>query len=124
MKHLGRMILMLSSDHDGEILAAVRKIKQLLKKDGKDLHWLAERVDKQAAVQAAVNLNEDIGRGTENDDEDLIGMMNFILENGYNIVRKKDFDFVRDLKAQPFHPTAKQIKYLRDLYQKVRRNRS
>lgn len=42
---LSPLIRMLASDNDGEALAAVRAIARKLAADGKDFHWLANRVD-------------------------------------------------------------------------------
>lgn len=39
------MILLLSSPQDGEVVAAARAIGRALKADGKDWHWLADRLD-------------------------------------------------------------------------------
>lgn len=41
---LRKLILMLSSDNTGEVVAAAHAIDRLLKKHGKDWHWLADQV--------------------------------------------------------------------------------
>lgn len=42
---LQKLILMLSSSHDGEVVAAARAIGKFLKADKKDWHWLVQRLD-------------------------------------------------------------------------------
>jgi hypothetical protein len=43
--NLAPLIRMLASDNDGEALAAARALGRKLTADGKDFHWLADRVD-------------------------------------------------------------------------------
>lgn len=43
-ERLGKFILLLGSDQDGEVVAAARMIVKTLKKDGKDLHSLVESI--------------------------------------------------------------------------------
>ena len=105
---LNKLILMLSSDQDGEVVAAARAIGRHLKEQKKDWHWLAEKLDGEKEIDPVAELDEKIA---------------YILEFGYMIIRERDFDFVRDVKAQGFWPTAKQLKYLNDLYLRVKRKR-
>jgi hypothetical protein len=41
---LAKLLRMLGSSHDAEVLVAVRKIVKLLKENNHDLHWLASRL--------------------------------------------------------------------------------
>lgn len=43
-----KFILLLSSENDGEVLAAVRAIGRKLKADGKDWYWFADQFGKPA----------------------------------------------------------------------------
>lgn len=45
MPTLRQLVPMLSSDQDGEVLATVRAIGRMLKKEGSDWHQLAARLD-------------------------------------------------------------------------------
>jgi hypothetical protein len=46
MKKLAASLRMLSSDHDGDVIAAGRAIVRMLRSAGADIHTLAERVEK------------------------------------------------------------------------------
>src|SRR4029077_10439861 len=45
MQRLRQLVLMLSSDQDGEVVAAAHAIERTLKADGKDWHWLADLLE-------------------------------------------------------------------------------
>lgn len=110
---LTKLVLMLSSSQDGEVVAAARAIEKELVKLGKDWHWLAAKLAGLEPPKV----------GGYDPVQELRDKMAYVLEHGHNIVRKKDFDFVKDLKRQPYFPTAKQIKYLTNLYDRVRLQR-
>lgn len=50
---LAKLLPMLSSDHDGEVIAAVRAMERVLKSEGKSLHDLAGMLSAPPHVNAA-----------------------------------------------------------------------
>lgn len=60
-KQTAKVVRLLGSDHDGEALAAVRKLGGLLKENNKDWHWLAALVEANLSakpvspIDAAIN---------------------------------------------------------------------
>src|SRR5258705_2334347 len=60
-----KLIMMLSSDNDNEVVAAVRAIDRKLKKDGKDWGYIAERVD---GADPMFDIGAAMARDTEHDD--------------------------------------------------------
>jgi hypothetical protein len=73
---LAKLIRMLGSNHDGEKLAAVRRIQDVLKGAGADLHLLAQAIEigpaylEQALMEAA-RLNEEAERKVREAEEQL-----------------------------------------------------
>jgi hypothetical protein len=69
MSKLCKLVLMLSSTHDGEVVAAARAIERELKADGQDWHWLVKKITGQVMlppnhpnrlreeIQVAINTN-------------------------------------------------------------------
>ena len=51
MSRLKQLVLMLSSDKDGEIVAAAHAIARHLQADGKDWYWLADLLDSKVTVE-------------------------------------------------------------------------
>ena len=56
---LGKMLLMLSSPHDGEVVAAVRAIERALRGAGHDWHDLVQALFPSPAQPDAVDLSTD-----------------------------------------------------------------
>lgn len=111
MKQLAKLILMLSSEQDGEVVAAARAIGRWLATNKKDWHWLSQQIEKGKAVTKVSKDEIEINVPEACD---------YILENAGNSIRARDFEFVRDLKSQRYRPTDKQMSYLLDLYGKVK----
>lgn len=45
MAKFSKLVLLLSSSHDGEVVASAKAIGRKLAREGKDWHWLARQVD-------------------------------------------------------------------------------
>lgn len=125
---LKKMILMLSSDNDGEVVAAARAIGRLLKKEGKDWHWLAEQIGSARPKIVANrrmpwepttpwNGHADARR------QPVAALVKFLLDNE-NLLTKEQFRFARGIRTKVWEDlTSKQKNYLTGLYGIVQRKR-
>ena len=58
---LCKLLLMLLSTHDGEVVSAARAIGRELKAEGQDWHWLVKKLNGHAALPASdANLREEV----------------------------------------------------------------
>jgi hypothetical protein len=107
---LGKMLGLLGSDSDGEVLAAARAIKRLLETQGLTFGDLVNLVHAPVASSAPVVL-----RG----DPDLVLMAESILRNAL-MLKAHELKFVRDVKARAridhFYMTPKQANWFSYLY--------
>jgi hypothetical protein len=92
-ERLPKLLLMLSSNHDGEVIAAARAIGRRLRESGRDWHWLAGRVQDSEHEQ---------DRPTPRDDEYATAadrrMINELFAARYEL-RPRDADFVEQMHA-------------------------
>jgi hypothetical protein len=133
---LTSLIRMLSSDHDGEVIAAARAITRTLKSADLDIHALAERIGgiSEAGMKRLYDAGYDAGtRAAENNQHH--GHVDFYNTDGttswHDIalfcqrradrLRDKERDFVNDMMAQTVwrEPTEKQEKWLKSIYYRL-----
>jgi hypothetical protein len=105
---LARLLGMLGSDHDGEVVAAARAIKRLLESKGLSFADLVEQVAEPSLLPARRHGMEGVA-----------GMCRAILINE-NMLREHELQFVRDMLARAssyrFKPTEKQSNWLTFLF--------
>lgn len=141
---LAPLIRLLSSDQDGEILAAVRALVRTLRRAGADIHALADRVEKSdagglteaemrklydagyaAGVRAAENeQNRPFFRNVNlNDDPSWHDIARECAAPGARLRDDRERKFVNDMVRWTVHggaPTEKQAKWLRSIYARIR----
>jgi hypothetical protein len=134
---LGKLLRLLSSNHDGEVIAAARGIERTLKSAGLDIHVLADGVitdkkfteadakeiyqrgvaDGRHAAQQQQPAWHDVG------DPSWHAIACECAHSG-RLRDQKEKDFVADMMRWTVHgtePTEKQAKWLRSIYVRVRR---
>lgn len=104
---LEKLIPRLGTDADGEIIATVRAIGRALQSNGCDWHDLAAAVKGEARPPRRKPSNE------------LHRMALWLMQNALDQLSDHSRDFVATmaLKLARQKPTAKQERYLRDLYE-------
>ena len=116
---LQKLVLMLSSEHDGEIVAAAKAIGRYLREDGHDWHWLVDRV-------VSNGKQPKVGRATANPDELINDLDAQILDELNDVeLRQREREFVnsmiermRSYGKRTFFSTA-QRKFLQGIHQRV-----
>jgi hypothetical protein len=136
---VGKLIRLLASDRDGEVLAAVHGIKRTLESGGLDMHALADGIEgansKKFTEQDAIEIYqrgvEDGRRAAEQN-----GTVSFstVGEPSWNDIAReceahaaqltsREQEFVRDMCGWTVNggtPTEKQAKWLRSIWTRVR----
>jgi hypothetical protein len=79
---LGKLLPMLSSDHDGERVGAVAAIQRLLKSHGLDWHDLAASIIATPAAREPPRPQSEDGTSTTMCAEDLIGLIARVRRSG------------------------------------------
>lgn len=122
-QRLSKMMLLLSSNHDGEIIAAVHAIDRVLKENNLDWHYLADRIvsvrkltdtTKKYTSDEYPSLPEEFGTWSE--------LVDFVY-NRKDLLMMKEARFVTDIYFKPkfrMNPTPKQSSWLLSLYKKVK----
>jgi hypothetical protein len=117
-ERLPKLLLMLSSNHDGEVVAAARAIGRRLRESGHDWHWLAGRVQESEHEH-----ERPAPRGEEYATAADRRMINELFA-ARNELRPRDADFVKQMHANlslygdETFLSAKQRNYLRSLHGK------
>lgn len=107
---LRKSILMLSSQHDGEIVSAARAINRLLASSGLDWHWLASRIiTPQEAPGPTHERQEGAFAANPNSAAD------WLLANHATRLRPRDRDFLETMREWRGQPTERQAVWLNDL---------
>jgi hypothetical protein len=110
---LKKLLLMLSSERDGEIVNAARLINTTLRGDGADWHDLvAGLLTTRAATQSARNGNDH--------DLDRHAMREFCLQH-LHLLRPREHEFIASLGDWRGSLTEKQSAWLSSIYARVRR---
>jgi hypothetical protein len=114
---LGKLLRMLSSDKDGEVLAATAAIKRTLAAEGTDIHTLADALCKPAAPHAT----RPESRAPEDDPDWHAIACECQAHNGRFTERERGF--VEDMVAWTARatPTEKQQAWLLSIHGRVRR---
>ena len=110
------LLLLLSSDQGGEVVAAANAIGRTLKNAGCDFHDLAARLT--APSSAKTRSREQPREETQHDANDWYAMRNFCLAHE-NQLRPREREFVMNLITWRGKLTPKQLKWLRAIYERV-----
>ena len=108
---LKSLLLMLTSDRDGEVVAAARAVTRTLKSAGADWHDLAGLLT--AAPSSTRNRHDDNG-------DDWRGMRNYCAEHGGQL-SLREWDFIGDIEHWRGNLTEKQLAWLSSIYARLRR---
>jgi hypothetical protein len=100
---LGKMLLMLSSNHDGDVVATVRAIERVLKSAGSDWHDL---VASMLAPAAHPEVHDDV--------------VQWCL-NRHFFLSPRDREFLEGVAEQRMPPSPKQEKWIHDTVGKLER---
>jgi len=132
---IGKLIKMLSSPNDGEVVAAARAIVRTLQAEGTDIHELAERVEGRKLSQAEMQIIYDKafrdGRSAATaanefnpvDVPTFYSMACEIQAKANGRLSPKEQDFVEDMVRWCAHrePSEKQAKWLHSIYCRIGR---
>jgi hypothetical protein len=132
---LSSLIRMLSSDRDGEVIAAARAITRTLKGADLDIHTLADRIGgiSKADMKRLYDAGYDAGmRATENNQHGNIDFHNIdgtpawheiarFCQRRADRLREKEREFVNDMTARTVwrEPSEKQGKWLKSIYYRL-----
>jgi hypothetical protein len=132
---LGKLVKMLSSPNEGEVVAAVRAILRTLQAEGTDIHELAERIEGRKLSRAEMQLIYDKAFQDGKNSAAAAGgfspanvptfhsMACEIQANGGGQLSPKEQDFVEDMVRWRAlrEPSEKQAKWLHALYCRIGR---
>jgi hypothetical protein len=97
---LGKLIPLLASDHDGEVVATARAIDRVLKSSGRDWHDLAATI----CLPAPADWRKEA---------------RFCASNAKRLT-ERELDFIATLARYRGHPTDKQRQWLSDIAARLR----
>lgn len=128
---LAKLIRMLSSDRDGEVVAAAAAIKRVLKENNLDIHALADMVTgngekgaTKAELQDAYRAGFRDGSRADDDDDDTLSwreVAKFCLARARRL-KPHEHDFVEQMvgwTARGRQPSEKQARWLDYLYARL-----
>jgi hypothetical protein len=119
-ERLTKLLLMLSSDRDGEVVAAVRAIDRTLKDAGADWHDFAARLLVSAKARSSHRATR--ARRTEtNTDGNWHEMREFCLRHSV-LLRSRELEFVTGLGGWRGDLTEKQLAWLSAIHEGLRRH--
>ena len=116
---LAKLIPLLSSDKDGEVVATARAIGRTLKNAGLDFHTLAHAIDAEPKV---VVIYRDRSAPAEPDTWGALAR--WCRDNDRGVLGSKEREFVRDIAPRLIcdgEPSEKQAAWLRAIYAKLRK---
>jgi hypothetical protein len=136
---IGKLIKMLSSPNDGEVVAAARAILRQLQAEGSDIHELAERVEGRKLSKAemqtiydrayrdgkkAAAANDGFSDVGSSDGPSWHDMAVAILSKASGRLSPKELGFVEDMErwCARREPTPKQAKWLHSIYCRIHRS--
>lgn len=125
-ERLPKLLLMLSSDQDGEVVAAARAVGRCLREAGHDWHWFASRFETSTPEPEPEPEPKRDDSYVTDEDIATIGVMLANLEK----LRPRDAEFINQMAHAIFTYGAKtfisprQRKYLRSLLRQQQRARS
>jgi hypothetical protein len=109
---LSKLVRMLTSDHDGEVVAAARSINRTLKNAGLDIHVLAAAIERGGVGEATANRPAWHSVACE------------CAAHSERLRSQKERAFIADMVIWTKlggEPTERQAKWLRAIYVRVRR---
>ena len=109
LDRLRKCVLMLSSEHDGEVLSAARSINRILAAIGLDWHWLISRLNAPPGPAA--------GRSTAFAGDHQLAAR-WLLDSRGSALREKDRDFLETMTVWRGAPSEKQAVWLVNLCQR------
>jgi hypothetical protein len=118
------LLVALSSQQDGEIVAAIRAVNKLLKKGGKDIHWLVEQIDGHAVKPLTLF---DPGPYEE---ADWRTMLDRVSRSQPTLLSERECEFILSLtdqwisRGERWRPSTKQRQWLTAIYLRVMRRSS
>jgi hypothetical protein len=116
-ERLTKLVLMLSSDHDGEVVAAARAIDRTLKDAGTDWHDFVGKL----LVPAKAHSPHRATRAHHNDtDGNWREMREFCLRHS-TLLREREMEFVTGLANWRGDLTEKQFAWLSAIHKQLRR---
>jgi hypothetical protein len=126
---VSKLIRLLSSDNDGEVLAAARALRRTLQTSGADLHTLAAAIELSDAVKLGLYKAgfEDDKRATEDaqpvsfhsvDGASNWHEMALWCQQHSNRLRTNECEFINDMASRTVwrEPTEKQGKWVKSIY--------
>jgi hypothetical protein len=111
-ERLRKLLLMLSSDRDGEVVAAARSIGRALRGNGSDWHDLASRLLVPVKVQARRDARHDRGNWHE--------MRDYCIKHDV-LLRSREHEFITSLGEWRGDLTEKQYDWLVAICERLRR---
>jgi hypothetical protein len=135
---LEKLLKLLTSDKDGEVVAAARAIKRTLNSAGTDIHELAERVkgggglskaEMQKIYDAGVRDGKDAaaadGKFADVEGPSYLEMAEFCVEHDNGRLTAKERDFVDDMTRWCIRrePTEKQARWLHLIWVRLGKRR-
>jgi hypothetical protein len=103
---LKKLLLLLSSSHDGEVVGAARAIGRALERAGSDWHEFADSISLRHDAQ---------GRHLP---PDWLDMARACRDQAHRLT-PREFAFVNDMVLWRGHPTEKQFSWLSAIYRKL-----
>jgi hypothetical protein len=113
------LLLMLSSSHTGEIVAARDAILRLAKTQRYDLHNLADALIRGLAIANKSKPNGSRARAQENISSQQMAQCCMDWDDLHHRFSDKERDFVEDM-VNWRHPTEKQLAWLKKIYTRTR----
>jgi hypothetical protein len=111
---LKQLLLMLSSNHDGEVVSAARAIERTLKSADTDWHELA------AGLLAPARASKAPHQGDDDKGGDWHGMREFCLRHADRL-RPREREFLADLGRWAGDLTTKQFAWLASIHARIQR---
>jgi hypothetical protein len=137
---LGKLLRMLSSEHDGEVVAAARAIRRTLESERLDIHTLARAVESPTETFSEDDAKKiyrrafQAGRDAAEAERGFRSIDEFDQPTWHEIahecashpekLRAREHEFVDDMIRRTIHGgelTEKQEKWLRDIYVRIRK---
>ncbi len=118
-ERLKRLLLMLSSNHDGEVVAAAKAVDRTLKAADRDWHDLVETLTSPNPAPYARRRPETPPRQDNSDEINWRAMHAFCLQQ-QDRLRPREAIFVAGLKDWRGNPTSKQLQWLDDIFNRLK----
>lgn len=107
---LARLLRLLASDQDGEVIAAACAIGRTLKSVALDFHDLARAVEGHEVVEPAPS-----------DDGEWAEKIGWLVRERKRFLRSKDIEFLNDMLGWSDEPTVRQAEWVDRIYWRERR---